>query len=356
MNIDTVKLNTLKLRAPYVVFLGDIQDKTLAKTGAGLVEWRKENVLGQIKLPGCKAHLDVPELTIEQAISAGAQSIIIGVAPIGGEINASWIPVLTQALEAGLDVVSGLHSDLGEIPQLAEAQRSNRHPNNGMIINVRKNKAQLPIGNGQKRTGKRLLTVGTDCAVGKKYTALAMTVALNKIGIDATFRATGQTGIMIAGEGLPVDTVVCDFVSGAAELISPNNNPDHWDVIEGQGSLFNPSYSAVSMGLLHGSQPDAIIVCHDATREEICTCPGYATPAIKDCIELNLLNARIVNPNVRCIGVSVNTSALCEKEREQYLKQLSQQTGLPCVDPILDGCDEFASQLADLDLLDQQSA
>src|SRR5690606_5904221 len=104
---------------------------------------------------------------------------------------------------------------------------------------------------------------------GKKYTALALHQAMVDAGMNATFRATGQTGIMIAGEGVPIDAVIADFISGAAEVLSPNNAANHWDVIEGQGSLFHPGYSGVSLGLLHGSQPDAFVLCHDATRKEV---------------------------------------------------------------------------------------
>ena len=125
------------------------------------------------------------------------------------------------------------------------------------------------MANGRKRTGKRLLTVGTDCALGKKYSALALTRAFKDRGVEADFRATGQTGILISGRGIPMDAVVSDFEAGAAEMLSPDGPPQHWDVIEGQGSLFHPSYAAVSLGLLHGSQPDVLVVCHQAGRTHI---------------------------------------------------------------------------------------
>lgn len=328
-------MNTIQIQWPYVIFVGDIQDRTLAKTGYGLAKWCADKVIGQLRLPGCQADLGITDISLEAAIDQGAKSLVIGVATVGGTINQNWLPVFVQALENGLDIVNGLHTNLSKIPAIAEVlSRSG----SGQVINVRQHTGELPIGNGRKRSGKRLLTIGTDCAVGKKYTALALTEELTQNGVAATFRATGQTGIMIAGEGLPVDSVVSDFVSGAAELISPDNDADHWDIIEGQGSLFNPSFSAVSIGLLHGSQPDALVLCHDAARTQVSTCPDYALPDLQACIDLHVQCARIVNPNVRCIGVSVNTSSLNLDERQAYLRNLERQLGLPCVDPLTDGC------------------
>jgi len=194
------------------------------------------------------------------------------------------------------------------------------------------------VGTGVKRSGKRVLTVGTDCAIGKKYSALALDQAMREAGMNSTFRATGQTGIMIAGEGMPIDAVVADFISGAAECLSPDNDPEHWDVIEGQGSLFHPGYSGVSLGLLHGSQPDAFVVCHDATRTQVSGWEHYPLPSVAECIELHILTGRRTNPGIRCVGISVNTSGLSPGEREGWLTDLAAKTGLPCVDPLIEGC------------------
>ncbi len=164
-----------------------------------------------------------------------------------------------------------MHAKLGNVPQLkAAAERHGRR-----LIDVRTPPKNIPIASGAKRSGKRLLTVGTDCAVGKKYTALALARAFTARGLDADFRATGQTGILIAGGGMPMDAVVADFEAGAAEILSPAAPAQHWDVIEGQGSLFHPAYAGVSLGLLHGSQPDVIVVCHDIDRKEMLGHPGY---------------------------------------------------------------------------------
>ncbi len=169
-----------------------------------------------------------------------------------------------------------------------------------------------------------------------------------KPGCNSTFRATGQTGIMLAGEGIAIDAVVADFVAGAAELISPDNDENHWDVIEGQGSLFHPGYSGVSLGLLHGSQPDAFVLCHDATRTAVSGWEHYPLPSIREAIDLHTLLGRRTNPDIRCVGISVNTSKLAADKRLDYLAALSRETGLPCVDPIIDGCGAIVEHIKQL--------
>ena len=332
----------IEIRAPYLLFIGDLQDPTYTKTALGLVHWRREQVAGQLRLDRAAVDLGVDDMDVEAAVKAGAKSLVIGVATVGGVIPDTWWEVIYAAARAGLDIVSGLHGSLAGNPELVAAAESS----GARLIDVRVPPKGLPVGSGRKRTGQRVLTVGTDCAVGKKYSALAVTAALQERGLSATYRATGQTGIMIAGEGIPIDAVVSDFVSGAAEVLSPDNEHDHWDVIEGQGSLFHPGYAAVSLGLLHGSQPDAIVVCHDATRTAVSGWPDYTVPSVADCIDLNLTLGRRTNPAVRCVGVCVNTSQLQPDERTSYLEGLSSELGLPCVDPVIDGCAAIAELLA----------
>ena len=155
--------------------------------------------------------------------------------------------------------------------------------------------------------------------------------------MSTDFRATGQTGILIAGSGIPIDAVIADFVAGAAEMLSPAAAPDHWDVVEGQGSLFHPSYAAVSLGLLHGSQPDVIVLCHEVGRERVLGLEHYTTPALEDAIELNLRLARRTNPAARCAGVSLNTSQLSEHEARSVIEIQSQRLRLPVADPLRPG-------------------
>ena len=337
-------VNSIDLIGPYLIFIGDIDSSIYAKTGLGVVQWRKGLVAGQLRFPGNTLDLGVPDLSIAQAVKVGVKSLIIGVAPVGGTIGKNWEDELIKAASLGMDIVSGLHSRLESIPGLADAAALS----GAALINIRIPSSSIPIANGKKRTGYRVLMVGTDCAVGKKYTALALTESLQKASINATFRATGQTGIMIAGTGIPIDAVVADFVAGAAEMISPDNDADHWDVIEGQGSLYHPAYAGVSLGLLHGSQPDAIVVCHDATRQHIDSCPEVSIPSVRNCIDLNLHCARLTNPAVKCIGISVNTSGLAPEDCNKYLQALEKDIGLPCVDSVIDGCDAIAKNIAQI--------
>jgi uncharacterized NAD-dependent epimerase/dehydratase family protein len=148
------------------------------------------------------------------------------------------------------------------------------------------------------------------------------------------FRATGQTGITIAGAGIPIDAVVADFVSGAAEMLSPDAAQDHLDVIEGQGSLFHPAYAAVSLGLLHGSQPDAFVVCHDPTRRHVLGYPDFPLPSIEQVIDQTVAMGRITSPAIRCCGISVNTSALDDHAAAEVIAATAQRTGLPVSDPV----------------------
>ena len=329
------------LRFPYLIFVGDQQDDAYAKTGFGLVHWRRDLVAGQLRFGENAVDLGVPDLGLESAAKAGVKSLVIGVAPVGGSIPDEWWQVIIEAAEKGLDIVSGLHGCLADIPALAAAAKTT----GAQLVDIRIPPSGIPVGSGKKRTGKRVLTVGTDCAVGKKYSALSLSAALQEAGAKATFRATGQTGIMIAGEGIPIDAVVSDFIAGAAELVSPDNDADHWDVIEGQGSLFHPGYSGVSLGLLHGSQPDAIVVCHDVTRTTVLGWPDYAVPGVSECMALNVALGRRTNPDVRCVGVCVNTSGLKASERSTYLQRLEREVELPCVDPVIDGCNPIARLL-----------
>ncbi len=324
---------TIDLPSPYLLFLGDAQAPRYAKTALGLVDWAPELCLGELALPEATVTAGLPRLTPAEAFARGARGLVIGIAAQGGAIKAAWLPLLIEALDAGLDIVSGLHSDLADAPELAAAvARTGRR-----FINVRQPPPHLPIGTGTKRSGKRLLTVGTDCALGKKYTALALARTFKAGGVDADFRATGQTGIMIAGRGLPIDSVIGDFISGAAELLSPAAAPDHWDVIEGQGSLFHPSYAGVSMGLLHGSQPDVLVVCHLPGRTAISGCPGYDVPTIEATIALNLEIGRRTNPAIRCAGISLNTAALTETEAAAVIAETEARLGLATADPIRGG-------------------
>ena len=320
----------IHVKSPYLIFLGDEPEESHAKTGIGIAHWRPELCVGQCRLPGSGVDLGIPDMTPAQAKAAGVATMIWGVASVGGTITEDWVATLFEAVDAGLDICAGTHSSLTEVPGLADVAASK----GVSLIDVRSPPPDLPVGTGAKRSGKRLLAMGTDCVVGKKYTALAIAKEMDDRGWHADFRATGQTGIMIAGGGMPIDAVVSDFVSGAAEVLSPDNDADHWDVIEGQGGLFHPGYAAVTLGLLHGSQPDAFVVCHAAGRQYVEAFPECPLPGIPELIEQTIVCGSVTNTGIRCAGVSVNTSAMDATDRESHLRELSELTGLPCVDPV----------------------
>ena len=314
---------------PYILFLGDVPDHLAAKTAVGIVDWRPDWCISQVRLPGCQADTGLPDLTIADASSNGARTFVIGAVNPGGVLPDHWISSIVEAIDAGMAVASGLHIQLESIPAIKQAAAKA-----GVELhNVRHADRSFDTGSGVKRSGKRLLTVGTDCATGKKYTALAMETALRAVGADADFRATGQTGVLIAGRGIAIDAVPADFISGAVEWLSPDAADDHWDVIEGQGSLFHPAFAGVSLGLLHGAQPDAIIVCHEPTRATMRNV-RHPLPTIAEVIDLTIRLGSLTNPAIGCAGLAVNTAALDETAAQGLLAALEGEHGVPTVDPV----------------------
>jgi uncharacterized NAD-dependent epimerase/dehydratase family protein len=318
------------IRLPYLLFLGDERNDSNAKTAFGVRQWRPEACVAQWSLPGGTVDIGLPRLTPAEAVAQGARSMLIGIAPVGGKISPQWIAPICEAIEAGLDIVSGMHTRLGSVEAIREtAARCGR-----TLHDVRHSEVRFPVGTGVRRSGKRLLTVGTDCALGKKYTALALTRAFQAAGHAATFRATGQTGILISGAGVAIDAVVADFIAGAAEWLSPANSSEHWDLIEGQGSLLHPSYAGVSLGLLHGSQPDAMVLCHDPARLHIEDHPDFPIPLLDEVMDLHLRHARRVNPAARFVGIALNTSKMTQADAAALLEATARRHGLPAVDPL----------------------
>lgn len=323
----------MSIAHPYLLFLGDAPDQLAAKTADGVARWRREWCTGQFRLPDCNADCGLPDQSLEEAVAAGARTLLIGVANRGGRIAETSQAILLRALELGLDIASGLHNRVADIPAVREAAgRLGRR-----LFDVRHPSRSFEIGTGVRRPGKRLLTVGTDCSVGKMFTALALEKAMRARGIDADFRATGQTGVLIAGSGVSIDAVVSDFVSGAVEWLAPANHPDHWDIIEGQASLFHPSYAGVTLGLVHGSQPDVMVLCHEPTRAHMRGLPHRPVPGIKESIAAHEAAARLTNPSARVIGISINTAALGHAEAERELWLTEDTIGLPTVDALRTG-------------------
>lgn len=323
----------MDLPQPYLLFLGDITEPAYAKTAFGLRDWVPGRCVAEFTLPGATVSTGLSHLDPASAHAAGARALVIGVATPGGHVPDRWLPTLLEALRAGLDLVGGMHARLGEIASLREAAAHLGR----RLVDVRVPPANLPIGTGRKRAGQRLLTLGTDCALGKKYTALAIAREMAARGVDATFRATGQTGILISGAGIPMDAVMADFAAGAAEVLSPEAAPTHWDVIEGQGSLFHPAYAGVSLALLHGSQPDVIVVCHEPGRHRMLGYTDYAVPSVDEVIDLALRLGGRTNPAIRCAGLSFNTAAMDAAEAARVMAAESERLGLPVDDPMRGG-------------------
>ena len=328
------KTSSFAIPTPYLVFLGAAHDQLAGKTGVGVAQWRREACVGQLRLPGCQADAGLPDMSLEEAAARGARTFLIGTTTRGGRIDPDWIPLLLRALELGMDIASGLHDRVADIPELAEAARLRGQS----IYDVRHPRGSFPVGTGEKRSGKRLLTIGTDCSIGKMFTALALHRAMVEAGMKASFRATGQTGILIAGSGVPLDAVVADFISGAVEVLCPANEPDHWDVIEGQASVLHPSYAGVTVGLVMGAQPDAMVLVHEPTRHTMRGLGSRPVPGIAETMEAHLAVARVTNPHARVIGISLNTQHMADEEAMAEIARTAERFCLPTIDPARTGC------------------
>ncbi|KCZ57364.1 hypothetical protein HY29_01155 [Hyphomonas beringensis] len=330
----------LKIQRPYLIFTGDTE---FVKTARGVRDWRPDQCIAQYRYPSNPIDLGLPEMGFAEAYEAGARTMLLGGAPAGGGLPEHWIDDICAALEAGLDIASGLHDKLADNTRLRElAEKLGRN-----LWDIRSVKQSFGMGQFERRSGKRLLTVGSDCVVGKKYTALALHREFSERGTSTSFRATGQTGILIAGEGIPIDSVVSDFISSAAVQLSPPAAADHWDVIEGQGSLFHPAYAGVTLGLIHGSQPDALVLCSDPTRTRIAAFELFPQPSLAECVRRYTDAARLTNPGAKVVGVSLNTSSYSDEDAKALLQATEDDLGLPCVDPIRTGVASIADAVLD---------
>ncbi|EIC85865.1 N-acetyltransferase DgcN [Serratia sp. M24T3] len=328
---------------PYLLFLGDVMDPLAAKTARGIHVFRPESCVGQIRLATDSVSLGLEEMDIATATARGAKTMVLGTANAGGKLPAHWIESIKTAIRAGLNVANGLHQGLNEIPELVELAAEHQV----QLFDVRHMRPELDVGSGKKRSGKRILTVGTDCSVGKMYTSLALESAMREIGMKADFRATGQTGVLVAGAGIAIDAVIADFISGAVESLSPANEEDHWDIIEGQGSLYHPSFAGVSMGLIHGAQAHLLVMCHELGRKHMRHLPHQFMPTLKQCVDTNLAAASLTNPDVKLAGFSLNTSGVDEAEAKAALAEISREFGVPATDPVRFGISELAQSIKD---------
>jgi uncharacterized NAD-dependent epimerase/dehydratase family protein len=322
---------------------GDFSPMT-SKTANSVIRYRPDRVVGVVdRVSAGKTVQDVlgfggaiPVLgSMAEGLKLRPTAVLIGIAPAGGRLPEEWRGWLAEALEGGCDLWSGLHTFLSDDPVLAaKAKQKGRR-----ILDVRRPPENLPVAMGLAREVDALvvLTVGTDCNVGKMTAQLQLVAGLKARGLATRFVATGQTGIFIEGWGTAVDAVVADFIAGAAEELVLKAAPGA-DVIlvEGQGSINHPGYSGVTLGLLHGSCPDALILCHQASREFIGEYrgePWLRIPPLADYVKLYEMIGSAVHPT-RCIGISMNTYDLSLAEAEEACAAATRSTGLPCTDPV----------------------
>jgi uncharacterized NAD-dependent epimerase/dehydratase family protein len=264
-----------------------------------------------------------------------ARTLLIGIANPGGLIPDSWRAIIIEAIERGLDVVSGMHVFLAEDPDLAALARKHQV----RLIDVRNNRLQrIARGEGLRDECLRIHTVGHDCSVGKMVASVELTNALKARGYDAKFAATGQTGIVVEGDGYPIDCMVADFISGATEQLVLDHQHHEILVVEGQGSLFHPSYSGVTLGLLHGCQPHGMILCYEVGRSSPLGLEHITLPPLSTVRRMYEIAAAIRGP-CPVIGIAMNSRMLTDQEAERERKEMSRLFGLPVCDVFRHGAE-----------------
>jgi uncharacterized NAD-dependent epimerase/dehydratase family protein len=280
---------------------------------------------------------DIPVVrSLEEGLALKPTALLVGIAPAGGQLPPDWRSWILTGIERGLSVWSGLHTFLGDDPEIAARARQK----GVRITDARKPPSGLGVSDGRAADVDALvvLSVGSDCNVGKMTAQLEILAGLEKRGLKARFAATGQTGILIAGWGIAVDAVVADFIGGAAErLVLEAAHGADVVLVEGQGSLIHPGYSGVTLGLLHGSCPDAMILCHQPSRGYIGDYwgrePWVKIPPLEELVRIHEEAARPVCPS-RVIGIALNTYDLPEAGAAEAVRRAAAETGLPAADPV----------------------
>ncbi|MFH1269319.1 MAG: DUF1611 domain-containing protein, partial [Planctomycetota bacterium] len=271
-------------------------------------------------------------------------ALLIGIAPPGGKIPKPWRPIVLEAIRGKLDVVSGLHDFLNDDPEFSRAAKEHGVE----LVDVRmSNESDVASREGIRPECLRIQTIANDCSCGKMVAAVELAGGLNRAGVDAKFVATGQTGILVEGEGCAVDRVICDFLNGAAERLVRANQHHDVIVIEGQGSLFHPRYSNVTLGLLHGAMPHGLIACYEMGRTMIEGMEPLALPSLARLIEYYEESANVMHP-CRVIGVSINSHKFSEEEAAAERERVRRETGLPTCDVIRDGPEELVQAVLEL--------
>ncbi|MDA1049568.1 MAG: DUF1611 domain-containing protein [Planctomycetota bacterium] len=319
-----------------------------AKTASCMIRYRRDEVVAL--LDGTQAGKttqdllavggDVPVVSsLDEA--AGANTLLLGIAPPGGKIPAPWRAIILEAIGKGMNVLAGLHDFLTDDAEFVAAAEQH----GVTLTDVRKNEERdIARRVGIRNDCLRVLTVGHDCSVGKMLTSVELTNALKNRGQSTKFIATGQTGIMIEGDGCPIDRVISDFVSGAVEKMVLQHQHNDILIVEGQGSLVHPSYSAVTLGLLHGCLPQAMILCYEVGRDRVTGVEHVKIPPLAKIIELNEMMASITQPS-RVIGIAMNSRCVGAEEAEAERERVRAELGLPVCDVIRHGPDELVEAI-----------
>lgn len=317
-------------------------DANTAKTAVCLLRYRPEEVVAVLDRPSAGR-------TCQEVFGTGgaircvgalaeapaSDTLVVGIAPPGGKIPPHWRPILLEAIARKMTIVSGLHDFLRDDAELCLA--AERH--GAALVDIRSNdERDVAHREGIRRDCLRIHTIANDCSVGKMVASVELSAGLRRAGVDAAFVATGQTGILVAGDGCPIDRVIADFVSGAAERLVLANQHHEVMVVEGQGSLFHPRYSCVTLGLLHGLMPDGLVLCYEMGRETVYGMESVRLPALERVIEFYELSANLMHP-CRVIGVAVNGRRYDDDAVAEECDRVSRRLGLPACDVIRHGPD-----------------
>jgi uncharacterized NAD-dependent epimerase/dehydratase family protein len=334
-----------------IVLTDGFNDWHTAKTAVCVIRYRPEQVAAVLDRSGagktCQEVLGIGgQIPVVGSVAEAPQAnaLLIGIAPPGGKIPKPWRPILLEAIRRKLSVVSGLHDFLNDDPEFSRAAEEHGVD----LVDVRmSNEHDVADREGIRRGCLRIHTIANDCSCGKMVAAVEIAEGLKRSGVDAKFVATGQTGVLVEGDGIAVDRVICDFLNGAAERLVKANQHHEVIVIEGQGSLFSPRYSCVTLGLLHGSMPDGLVACYEMGRTMIEGMEPYPLPSLERLVDYYEASANVMHP-CRVIGVSVNTRKVAEEEAAQECERVRARLGLPVCDVIRHGPGELVKAVLDL--------
>ncbi|HEY4481475.1 MAG TPA: DUF1611 domain-containing protein [Candidatus Brocadiaceae bacterium] len=346
-------MNSMTKRKLVILTEGRL-DVFSAKTAVSVIRYCREEVVAVID--SVNAGKDIESIigvgkgipivsTVAETLPLKPTALLIGIAPPGGMLPAEWRKHITDALKNNLDIISGLHCHVSDDPEFTQLAHDHRRE----IWDVRKVPEDIPLGTVKAKETKtlRILTVGSDCNIGKMVTSIEITNAAKKRGINACFVATGQTGIMIEGSGIAVDHVISDFISGAAEKLVLDRAQYQLLSIEGQGTIVHPAYSGVTLGLLHGSAPQGLILCHQPARKTLRHFASFPILPLPYLIELYEKLAQPVHP-CKVLGISLNCVGMSDNNALREIQKVEKETKLPATDPIKFGVDKFIDVISPL--------